>query len=88
MFHAFCHEFNVTRCHVYHITLAWPEFGMASAGLVIQSVLEELPKWRMVCSIVQELQSDGRFHEHENGKLGPKSGHQSAPWNQNSRSAC
>ena len=37
------------------------------AGFVIEPVLEELPKWGMVCRIVQELHSEGELRQPKNG---------------------
>ncbi|KAK9857610.1 hypothetical protein WJX84_003319 [Apatococcus fuscideae] len=41
----------------------------ATSGFAIEPVLEELPKWRMVCKIVQELQSEGMLTEPNNGHV-------------------
>ena len=38
------------------------------AGFVIEPILEELPKWRLVCKIMQELQAEGKFSQSANGE--------------------
>lgn len=37
------------------------------AGVVIEPVLEELPKWRLVCKIMQELQAEGKLVQSDEG---------------------
>ncbi len=49
----------------HHFWLMWFH---VHAGFVIEPVLEELPKWKLVCKIMQELQSEGKLHGAQNGE--------------------